>query len=408
MGMFVCGFGGSWFDHPFWRTRFVVRTTQQLDRIRHADVPFVVIDDAHGLGPEREAMAPAAASIVPPARPSRLRLALPARDRTRDFAQSVEQQRRREVKRMVSSARATMRGLFEDARMGRAVRVEDTAALVDDIADAVATSSGMVLDMVRLKNKDEYTFAHSVAVCALMIAVAQHLGKPAAVVRDYGQAGLLHDLGKIGVPEPVLNKPGRLTPEEYAQVRDHPEIGWRLLADCDAVCEIARDVCLHHHEKQDGTGYPSGLYGPAISEAAAFGGICDCYDALTSDRCYKAAWSPAEALAAMGSWQGHFHPRLLFIFMQSIGVFPAGMLVRLRSNRLGMVQPARRGDAGPRVTAFYDTRAREALPAEELVIDPAGARDSIIAPADPAEWGLGDWDALRDQLMGNPRQAARA
>lgn len=374
--MFVCGFGGSWFDHPFWRTRFVIASQDDLDKVHASAVPFVIIDESRGV--RHEGGDAAKAAFPARAAPERRRARVPPPDRSGAMAHSIARQRRRQVKQMVGQARQTMRSLFEDARMGRAVRVADTHRLVEDIAQAVANSPRTVLDVVRLKTKDEYTFAHSVAVCTLMINVATFLGLSEAEVRDYGQAGLLHDLGKIGIPQDVLNKPDRLTREEFAVVRDHPEHGYRLL-------RASGDVC-----------------------ATALGAICDCYDALTSDRIYKQAWTPAQALAAMASWDGHFDPALLFTFMQSIGVFPPGMIVRLRSNRLALVQPGRRYDTGPHVTAFFCTREREVLPPQDMLLDESNPLDSIVAPACPQEWGIPRWTELRTRLWRGPVEALSA
>ncbi|EKA49881.1 cyclic di-GMP phosphodiesterase, partial [Pseudomonas aeruginosa ATCC 700888] len=113
--------------------------------------------------------------------------------------------------------------------------------------------------LVRLKTSDEYTYMHSVAVCALMIALARQLELPDPLVREAGLAGLLHDIGKMAVPDPILNKPGKLTDQEFGLVRRHPQNGARMLLDCRQVSALVVDVCLHHHERIDGTGYPFGL-----------------------------------------------------------------------------------------------------------------------------------------------------
>lgn len=212
-------------------------------------------------------------------------------------------------------------------------------------------------------------------------------------------AGLLHDIGKMGVPALVLNKAGKLTDAEFQSVRTHPEHGYQLLSNTPNVGEIALDVCRHHHEKMDGSGYPFGLRADAISLVARLGAICDVYDALTSDRAYKKAWSPTEAIGAMWSWEGHFDRDLLFTFMQSIGVFPAGMLVRLRSNRLAIVLENKRRNSRPRVLCFYDIRERLLIPVEEVTIEDNLASDSIVAPTQPDEWGLNNWDCLSESLL---------
>jgi HD-GYP domain-containing protein (c-di-GMP phosphodiesterase class II) len=244
---------------------------------------------------------------------------------------------------------------------------------------------------------------HSVAVCTLMVNVARHMGRNDAETREYGLAGLLHDLGKMGIPETILNKDGKLTEEEFLAVQDHPEHGFRVLSQSANVPEMALDVCRHHHEKMDGTGYPFGLPAEAISPVARLGAICDVYDALTSERAYKEAWSPVEAIAAMWGWEGHFDRTLMFAFMQSIAVFPPGMLVQLRTNRLALVLENKRRNSRPRVLAFYATRDQAFIEPEEIVIQDNLANDSIVAAARPEEWGLGNWSALAERLKSGKR-----
>ena len=423
--MYVCGFGGSWFDHPFWRTKFVVDTDGDAEKIRLAAIPYVEIDETRGGGPEEvPAVDQASPDAVegkaphPGARTYRGGLhavSRPERPAFRPAASTptaspaaLEARNREQIARMVDGAKTTMRGLFDDARMGRALRAQDTVKLIDDIVVSVSRSPRTILDIVRLKKKDEYTYMHSVAVCALMINVAQFLGKSAREVRDFGQAGLLHDVGKMGIPDHILNKPGPLTAEEFASVRAHPEHGFKLLSEAGEVSDIALDVCRHHHEKQDGTGYPFAYGASEISDVAAIGAICDVYDAMTSNRVYKHAWTPAEAVGAMWEWEGHLNPKLLFAFMQSIGIFPECMLVQLRSNRLALVKPARRRDTGPRVVAFYSTRDNELIRPEQLYLADGVGVDSIVAPADPQLWQLANWEKLRAGLLGAKPTAAAA
>jgi HD-GYP domain-containing protein (c-di-GMP phosphodiesterase class II) len=404
IGMFVCGFGGSWFDHPFWRKKFVVSSQADADRIRFAAIPHVEIDDARGVGVQGSGAPPvlrdvAARNVAQHGRPDGRKARLsPAHDGAMGAA--LEKRHREQIEHIVGEARETMRGLFSDARMGKAIRTEDTVKLIDDIFEAVSRSPRIILDIVRLKKKDEYTFMHSVAVCALMINIARFLGKSEDEVRDYGQAGLLHDVGKMGIPEHILNKPGPLTNDEFITVRSHPEHGHGLLATADGVSDTALDVCLHHHEKQNGAGYPFGKGADLISEAASLGAICDVYDALTSNRIYRTASAPVEAVTAMWDSDGHFDTGLLFAFMHSITTFPEGMLVRLRSNRLGLIKAMRRKDTGPRVIAFYSTRDLEQVKPEELYLADGTVADSIVGLALPEQWNLGDWGKLRARLLG--------
>lgn len=404
LGMYVCGFGGSWFGHPFWRAKFVLENNQDLDRVKSSGVPYVVIDDSLGIGPEpiNETASARATPFARPIAPIRVRQA-PARPNRQpagwgEARKSREREDRQHAKALVARSMKVLRAAFRDVRLGRAIRMEEVTSIVDDVVDTVERSPRTLLEMLRLKQKNEYTYMHSIAVCTLMVNVARHMGKPETKVRDYGLAGLLHDLGKMGIPDTILNKEGRLTEEEFRTIREHPEQGYQVLVQSPNIPDMALDVCRLHHEKMDGSGYPFGLPAETLSLGVRLGAVCDVYDALTSERIYKEAWSPVEALSAMWSWEGHFDRALLFTFMQSIGIFAPGMLVQLRSNRLALVLENKRRNSRPRVLAFYATRDRAFLTPVEVVIQDNLANDSIVASARPEDWGFSDWDALAARL----------
>lgn len=401
IGMFICGFWGSWFLHPFWRSKFLIETGSDVEKIHASGVSHVLIDDERGVSPESgdgDQNATAKAPVTqsrPTTRAVAWRAPLPDWDTPRSDTRASD---RKKAERLVSRSKQVMVGVFHAARLGRAPHVTQVVDIVDDISRSVTSNRNALLNVIRLKNKDEYTYLHSVAVCTLMVNAAHQLGLDADTARDLGLAGLLHDIGKMCVPEPVLNKEGGLTDEEFALVKDHPRQGHQLLAAVTEMSETALDVCLHHHEKVNGKGYPFGLSCDEISLAARLGAICDVYDALTSDRAYKKAWSPAEALAAMWSWEGHFDRELLFVFMQSIGVFPVGMLVRLRSNRLGMVLDNARRNSRPRACAFYSTRDKCYCPPEIVTIKDSLDGDKIMGVEEPDLWGFSDWPSLQVHL----------
>jgi HD-GYP domain-containing protein (c-di-GMP phosphodiesterase class II) len=408
LGMYVRSFGGAWVDHPFWRAKFLLKNARDVERVRESGVPYVVIDDALGIGPDLPAAvaAPAAPIQAPAAKPVRMAIqSVPDYDKAWDKARQKSDRQRAIA--LVSRSLKVLRSAFTDARLGRAVRMAEVTSVVDEVVESVERSPRTLLDVLRMKNKEEYTYLHSVAVCTLMVNVARQLGKGDAETRDYGLAGLLHDLGKMGISDLILNKAGTLTEAEFQAVRTHPEHGYKILCETPDIPEMALDVCRHHHEKMDGTGYPFGLPADAISLVARIGAVCDVYDALTSDRVYKQAWSPSEAITAMWSWEGHFDRQLLFTFMQSVGIFPTGMLVQLRSNRLDVVMENKRRNSGPRVLAFYATRDRAFIEAEEIVIKDNLANDSIVAVARAEDWGLDDWDRTAERLLnGDHRLAA--
>jgi len=237
---------------------------------------------------------------------------------------------------------------------------------------------------------------HSVAVCAMMIALARQLHQSEDMVRSAGVAGLLHDVGKMMLPMEVLNKPGKLTDAEFALVKSHPSKGHAFLLESANIDPVTLDVCLHHHEKVDGSGYPKRLNGPDISLMAKMGAVCDVYDAITSNRPYKAGWDPSESLRQMGQWaSGHFDLAVFQAFAKTLGIFPVGSLVRLNTGHIGVVtEQSASSLTMPVVKLFHLIATNQRV--EPFVVDLSvrGGKEKIIAREDPAKWNFTDLNAL--------------
>ncbi|MBU6510900.1 MAG: HD-GYP domain-containing protein [Betaproteobacteria bacterium] len=394
-GMFIQRFEGSWLAHPFWRRSFLLQEPEDLRKILDSGIPEVWIDTDKGIDLRETAAAqtpaprePAsAAPPAPPAAPPGVARALPERV---DLASELGRARK-----LYEDSRTRMREMFAEARLGRAIDPEAAASLVEDIAASLQRNPWALISVTRLKSSDEYTYMHSVAVCALMIALGRQLQLPDEQVREAGTAGLLHDLGKARIAPAILNKAGKLSEREFDVMKTHPRQGWDMLRQVRGIGDAALDVCLHHHEKMDGTGYPDGLAGEAISLFARMGAVCDVYDAITSNRPYKKGWDPAESLRNMARWTGsHLDPRIFAAFVKSVGIYPVGSLVRLESERLGVVVEQGEGSLlTPRVRSFFCTRSRAYV--EPMLVD-LGAdatRERIVGPENPADWGITDTEA---------------
>jgi HD-GYP domain-containing protein (c-di-GMP phosphodiesterase class II) len=230
----------------------------------------------------------------------------------------------------------------------------------------------------------------------MMVALAKQLGLDEVQTRSAGLAGLMHDLGKAAMPAEVLNKPGKLTDAEFEIIKTHPEEGHRLLLTGSNVDPVVLDVCLHHHEKVDGSGYPKGLKSDEISLFAKMGAVCDVYDAITSNRPYKAGWDPAESLRKMAEWsKGHFDWVVFQAFVKSLGIYPVGSLVRLSSGRLGVVvEQTGKALTGPSVKVFYSTSSNMRIAPQVIDLSRPGVAEKIAGREDPAKWKFSDLDEL--------------
>jgi len=392
LGMYLKEFCGSWMEHPFWRSGFVLTDTKDLEAILTSSIKEVWIDTSRGLD------VPATAGAVLEAESEadiEATLTQVAPHRAPVAAQSVEQEMARAAK-ICDQARQAVVTMFEDVRMGHAVDAQGAKALVGEISDSVARNPGALISLARLKTVDDYTYLHSVAVCALMVSLARQLGLEEAQTRSAGLAGLLHDLGKAMMPLEVLNKPGKLTTAEFEVIKSHPEAGYRMLLKSENIDAIALDVCLHHHEKMDGSGYPKGLKGDGISLLAKMGAVCDVYDAITSNRPYKVGWDPAEALRKMAEWsKGHFDPMVFQAFVKSMGIYPVGSLVQLSSGRIGVVtEQAAASLVMPRVNVFFSTKSNLRISPELVDLSRPGTSERIVSREDPEKWGFPDLDRL--------------
>lgn len=396
LGMFVHELCGSWMDHPFWRTQFRLDDAADLSRLQNCGLRQVWIDTSRGLdaasaaasGETREeADLDVERQLAPLAEPG----SASGTATTAGASDALQQARR-----VVREARAAVISMFSDARLGRAVDVEGATELVDQIDAVVRRSPEAFLSVVRLKQADEYTFMHSVAVSGLMIAFARQLQLDDAEVAEAGLAGLLHDLGKARVPDAILNKPDKLTDAEFATMRRHPEIGHEMLVARGGVSANVLDVVLHHHERIDGHGYPHALPGDRIGRLARMGAICDVYDAVTSDRVYKPGWDPSMAVRKMAEWsRSHFDPALFQAFVKTVGIYPIGSLVRMASQRLGVV--VEQGSSSlltPKVKVFFSLRSQLRIAPEVIDLSRKDATDRIVGREDPAHWRFPDLDQL--------------
>ena len=400
LGMHLKEFCGSWMEHPFWRNSFVLTNPKDIESILASSIKEVWIDVSKGL--DVAPGEPSVSEAVSEAEVDAELSAAVAEERQISPVSAAAEFAR--ASKICAQSKRAVTSMFQEARMGKAVDTAGAQKLVEEISDSVSRNPGALISLARLKTADDYTYMHSVAVCALMVALSKQLSLDEKQTRSAGIAGLLHDLGKALMPMDVLNKPGKLTDEEFAIIKKHPEEGHKLLLSSTGADEMALDVVLHHHEKTDGSGYPKHLKDSEISLFAKMGAVCDVYDAITSNRPYKAGWDPAESLRKMAEWaNGHFDPMVFQAFVKSLGIYPIGSLVKLNSGRLGIViDQSEKSLLTPRIKVFYSTKASSRIKPEIIDLSHPSCSEKIAGREDPAKWKFHDLNELWSGLPGSP------
>ena len=432
-GMFIHKLGVSWMKHPFLTSSFLIKDAKDIDTIVSERIEEVWIDTGKGLdiesatedaaapasneagpaetaetteaepeaaAPECEAETPERAGETPQPAPAEAapQAAVAAEAKFLRIPGGEKTSMRAEVenaKKLCDQAKSEMVGMFNDARMGKAVKIGDAMPLVEEISASVMRHDNALISVARIKTHDTYTYMHSVAVCALMIALARRLKLDEAQVRDAAIGGLMHDLGKAMMPLEVLNKPGKLTDEEFAIMKSHPKAGWNLLKEGGEASQATLDIALHHHEKYDGNGYPKRLKGDEISLLSRMGAVCDVYDAVTSDRPYKKGWDPAESIRQMATWKGHFDEKIFQAFVRSVGIYPVGALVRTKRDKLAVIiEQNPTSLLTPKILVFHCAKTRTPVEQHTVDLSSPDCREALAGIEDPSAWGFENLERL--------------
>ena len=392
IGMYVHALSHSWTAHPFLRNRFRVTSGGEIQRIIEAGITELDIDTAKGL--DAIEMLTSEPVVTAPVRKEASVVNTPTPSHARGVSFTEEFVRARLLK---DQALDVVRDMMSDARLGKIIGLERAQPVVQEMVASITRNASALLALLQIKDKDDYTFLHSVSVCALLAAFCQSLGMQPKFTYQAALGGLLHDIGKSLVPDAILNKPGRLTEAEFDVIKRHPPEGHAILAAIPGIGPVPLDITLRHHERLDGNGYPDGLRGDAVSELAQMAAIVDVYDAITAERCYHQAMAPASALGKLHEWsKTQYSPRLVQAFIRCIGIYPSGSLVLLQSGRLGVVtQQHEENLLTPTVNVFFSARSNTYIPPQTVDLSKFSSiskGDKILRAETPKKWGI---DPLR-------------
>lgn len=384
VGMFVHDFNCNWLEHPFARNRLLIGSDDDIRKVVDAGIRELYIDTDKGLDADAPTLEESRAALEK----ELLHSAQQQRAQPKRVSLAAELKRAGQIK---NQAHQLVRSVMHDARLGKAVELDRVEPVVQDITESILRNPGALTGLLRIKTKDDYTFLHSVSVCTLLVAFCRSAGMDSGLIREAGLGGLLHDTGKALVPDAILNKPGRLTDEEFEIIKKHPVDGHAILLQTPGVGEIPLDITLHHHERMDGSGYPHKLPGERITTLAQMAAIVDVYDAITAERCYHRAMSAAEALRKIFEWSKfHFNPEHVQAFIRCVGIYPVGTLVRLESGRLGVVvEPHEDNLLAPKVNVFFNVKSNTYIKPQEVDLARplgSGGGDKIVSHEAPEKW----------------------
>jgi HD-GYP domain-containing protein (c-di-GMP phosphodiesterase class II) len=269
--------------------------------------------------------------------------------------------------------------IFADALHGKELDLAPVIDITNQTIDEIFKNSDALACVINIRNKDEYLLEHSVSVSILITIFARFLEIERPIVEQLSIGAFLHDVGKIMIPEEILNKPGKLTDDEFSVMKTHVNHSIDIIKNTPNISALCLEVAALHHEKLDGNGYPFNLKANEISMYGRMISICDIFDALTATRCYKEGYSHIKAFTILRNLaeNQHLDTQLVDQFIRCMGVYPVGSLVELNSNKVAIVEQRNKNDpTNPKVRSFYNAQQKNYVMTED--VDLAKTDDFIV------------------------------
>jgi len=273
------------------------------------------------------------------------------------------------AKEIFNESKAIQKKVFADAQSGRNLDLDPVIDVTNKTIDAIFKNSDALACVINIRNKDEYLLEHSVSVSVLMTIFSRFLQLDKQIVQQLAIGAFLHDVGKIMVPDEILNKPSKLTDEEFNVMKTHVNHSINIIKDTPGLSELSIEVAALHHEKLDGNGYPFNVLAKDISKYGRMIAICDIFDALTAHRCYKKGYSHIKSFAILRglAQKNQLDTRLVDLFIKCMGVYPVGSLVELSSHKLAIVEARNQDDpTNPKVRSFYSAEFNHYVMTEDI------------------------------------------
>ena len=294
------------------------------------------------------------------------------------------------AKKLYNQAKTLQRQALKNMKAGRPIDTGGMKEVADGFIDSIFRNQDALACMTRMRQKDDYLMEHSINVSIIMTIFAKHLQIDEKTIHDLATGALLHDLGKINIPDEVLHKPGRLTDDEMVIMRSHVTLGYDILRESSDLSPTILEVVRDHHERLDGSGYPNGKNENELSQFAKMISICDTYDAITASRVYQNARTPIMAFKILRKESGTgFDANLVAEFINCMGVHPVGTLIQTKSNKLGIVIKSNFvNPLCPVVKVFYSLANKGYIPSKTIDLGAPGVEDEIAQSVKPEDYGI--------------------
>jgi len=398
LGMFVADVGRGWLRHP-WPTRSkVISSKADIDRLVEFGITHVIVDLEHGKKtpetPPRPAPAPPRpkpAAPPPPAGETAEIVGLERRTGVRpekNLEPTTMEEELPRVREAYSHALQSIKDVMARIEEGGKIDIEAVRETVEDVIDSIFRNRDAFLALLKIRVYDKYDFAHPLNVSVLSVALGRNAGMTAEELRELGLGAILHDVGKIHISRKILDKPGRLTPEEFEIIKQHPINGVRMLKGYQEISPAALGIVLGHHERIDGSGYPKGISGNQVHPYNIICGMADVFDAVSTERVYRKGFQPFAALRVLFQMRDkQFSAKWLDRFVYTLGIYPPGTVVRLDTGEVAVVVALNHGQLlRPMVRLVEDGQGRPLVRTRPVDLNQEGmSARNIVGVVDEKE-----------------------
>ena len=304
---------------------------------------------------------------------------------------------------LYQEAKDLQKQALNNMKEGKPINTEAMKQLADGFIDSVFRNQDALACMTRMRNKDEYLMEHSINVSIIMTIFAKHMKMDKDIIHQLATGALLHDLGKIGVPDLVLNKPGKLTDAEMEKMKSHVTLGYNVLQKSGDLSPISIEMVGDHHERLDGSGYPNNKTDEDLSIYSKMIAIVDTYDAITATRCYQNSRTAVTAFKILRSESGTgFDESLVNEFIQCMGIHPVGTLVKMKNNKLGLVVKSNPiNPISPVVHIFYSLGNKSYIEPKIIDLSQPSITDEIERCVKPEDFKIDMLKFFREILINN-------